>query len=122
MSSIPNLSKPPCPAWCDPRCCITEPDNVQHRSVPCAIDTEDTTWEMALGCTEEHAHPEGWGHPPTLYLTAVSKIYASSPPPGDDAMTLICNLSYSELLHLTAAFNAYLSRFPLPESVAVTTR
>jgi hypothetical protein len=115
VSSIPNPSNhPPCPSWCDPRACTTTADDVQHRSLPGTVETEDTTWEMALGCTEELAHPEEWGRPPTLWLTAVSKCYAPSPRyPGDDAMTFICNLDYSELLHLTAAFNTYLSRFPL---------
>lgn len=116
MASMPNQATPPCPSWCDPRACITEPDSVLHRSLPGTIETEDSTWEMALGVTEERAHPSLWGRPPTLYLTAVSKCYAPSPRyPGDDSMTFICNLTYSELLHLTAAFNSYLSRFPLFE-------
>lgn len=115
MSSIP-APKPPCPSWCDPRCCTTQPDNVAHRSTPCTIECQDSIWEMALGRTEERAHPEEWGRPPTLYLEVESKAYA---PPEGDAMSLSDNLSYSDLLHLTAALHAYLTQFPLPASMVV---
>jgi hypothetical protein len=111
---------PPCPSWCDPQHCTVTPDDAHHRSIPCTIECQDSIWEMALGCTEERAHPEEWGRPPTLYLEVVSKTYG--PPEAGEPMSLSDNLRYSDLLHLTAAFNAYLTRFPLPESMVVSTR
>ena len=76
---------------------------------------------MGLVSSDELAHPSEWGRPPTLEVTVMSKCYVIDPrpdPKGETPLTCTDNVDYSDLLHLTAALNAYLSRFPLP-SVAV---